>query len=190
MSTSLPLPTTLHELGLCKHWSGNSPQRVAGGWISVWFCSSHSWRSHWTLFNDKLLFTKRTYFVSATYKVALSNKNRNRINHLRYKQAETNRLVGNLIAVYYLLMFRRLDGIRVEQMFQSVTHAMEQIQQSLRSLALPTCDDWAWNLHVRATNITGEQQYEGRIADLGGSTQLSNVGEFLHDKNRTSWSSG
>jgi hypothetical protein len=48
------IPTTLHEQdtyqrGLCKYWSGNSPQRVAGGWISVWCCLSHSWRSYWTL---------------------------------------------------------------------------------------------------------------------------------------------
>jgi hypothetical protein len=32
------------QRGLCKHWSGNSPQRVVGGWISVWCCLSHSWR--------------------------------------------------------------------------------------------------------------------------------------------------
>jgi hypothetical protein len=37
------------QRGLCKQWSGNPPQRVVGGWISVWRCSSHSWRSHWTL---------------------------------------------------------------------------------------------------------------------------------------------
>jgi hypothetical protein len=37
------------QRGLYKHWSGNCTQRVAGGWISVWCCSSHSWPSHWTL---------------------------------------------------------------------------------------------------------------------------------------------
>jgi hypothetical protein len=37
------------QRGLCRHWSGNSPQRVAGGLISVWCCSSHSWCLHWIL---------------------------------------------------------------------------------------------------------------------------------------------
>jgi hypothetical protein len=26
------------------------PQLVAPSWILVWCCSSHVWRSHWTLF--------------------------------------------------------------------------------------------------------------------------------------------
>jgi hypothetical protein len=34
---------------ISKHWSGNSLQRMAGGWISVWCYSSHSWRSRSTL---------------------------------------------------------------------------------------------------------------------------------------------
>jgi hypothetical protein len=37
------------ERPVCKHWSGNSPQVMAGGWISVWYCLSHSWCSHWNL---------------------------------------------------------------------------------------------------------------------------------------------
>jgi hypothetical protein len=54
ISTSLAADNTARaqdtdQRGLCKHWSGNSLQRVAGGWISVWYCLSHSWLSHLTL---------------------------------------------------------------------------------------------------------------------------------------------
>jgi hypothetical protein len=54
MSTSLTADNTARaqdtdQRGLCKHWSGNSAQRMAGCWMSVWCCLSHSWRSHWTL---------------------------------------------------------------------------------------------------------------------------------------------
>jgi hypothetical protein len=56
-STSPPLPTTLHELKIrISEACANTDQEILhnvwlniGGRISVWCCSSHSWRSCWTL---------------------------------------------------------------------------------------------------------------------------------------------